>query len=239
MSFGSGEYGYLNVDIVEGTRAAARAAAVVLPVPHQTAYVVPTERGHGRARGRATRACRADGHRPTAVNALSDAAPLIGDRVTVISAGMDGCCVARLLSRFPATEVTLVDIDAAQAGVAAALGVDFALPGPAPPTMRRPRRARQLDVRRAPAVAGSAPRRKERSTTSAGRQRRQDSAVARRRRAARRLGLRASQVGTMSPARAAAGRRPNGFALALELLREPGVRRARHRTSRVSRSCPK
>ena len=38
----------------------------------------------------------------TAVNVLWDAAPLVGDRVAVVGAGMVGCCVARLLSRFPA-----------------------------------------------------------------------------------------------------------------------------------------
>src|SRR5204863_2473646 len=64
----------------------------------------------------------------TAVNALWDAAPLLGDRVAVVGAGMVGCCVARLLQRFPAMHVTLVDIDPGRAGVAAALGVDFALP---------------------------------------------------------------------------------------------------------------
>jgi threonine dehydrogenase-like Zn-dependent dehydrogenase len=41
---------------------------------------------------------------------------------------MVGCCVARLLSRFPAVHVTLVDVDAGRADVAAALGVDFSLP---------------------------------------------------------------------------------------------------------------
>ena len=64
----------------------------------------------------------------TAVNALWDAAPLVGDRVTVVGAGMVGCCVARLLARFPAVEVTLVDVDATRAEVAAALGAGFALP---------------------------------------------------------------------------------------------------------------
>jgi threonine dehydrogenase-like Zn-dependent dehydrogenase len=44
---------------------------------------------------------------------------------------MVGCCVARVLSRFPAVQVALVDVDAGRADVAAALGVDFALPGEA------------------------------------------------------------------------------------------------------------
>src|SRR6202044_915552 len=37
----------------------------------------------------------------------------------------------RLLSRFPGVQVTLVDVDAGRAGVAAALEVDFALPAEA------------------------------------------------------------------------------------------------------------
>jgi threonine dehydrogenase-like Zn-dependent dehydrogenase len=41
---------------------------------------------------------------------------------------MVGCCVARLLRRFPAVQVTLVDVDPDRANVAATLGVDFALP---------------------------------------------------------------------------------------------------------------
>ena len=64
----------------------------------------------------------------TAVNALWDGAPLLGDRVAVVGAGMVGCCVALLLGRLPGVHVTLVDIDPARADVAAALGVDFALP---------------------------------------------------------------------------------------------------------------
>jgi threonine dehydrogenase-like Zn-dependent dehydrogenase len=67
----------------------------------------------------------------TALNALWDHPPLIGDRVTVVGAGMVGCCVARLLARLPAVEVTLVDVDSTRADTAAALGVDFALPADA------------------------------------------------------------------------------------------------------------
>jgi threonine dehydrogenase-like Zn-dependent dehydrogenase len=44
---------------------------------------------------------------------------------------MVGCCVARLLAGFPGTEVTLVDVDPSREEVAAALGVGFALPGDA------------------------------------------------------------------------------------------------------------
>ena len=44
---------------------------------------------------------------------------------------MVGCCVARLLARIPGAQVTLVDVDPSRAAIAAALGVDFALPADA------------------------------------------------------------------------------------------------------------
>jgi threonine dehydrogenase-like Zn-dependent dehydrogenase len=99
--------------------------------PHQTAYVVPaaavTVVPDGVPPARAVLA----GTVETAVNALWDAAPLLGDRVTVVGAGMLGCCVARLLVRYPGTQVTLVDVDPGRAAIADALGVAFALPADA------------------------------------------------------------------------------------------------------------
>ena len=68
----------------------------------------------------------------TAVNALWDAAPMVGDRLAVVGAGMLGCCVARLLAAIPGVDVVLVDVDTARAEVAAALGVGFATPDEAP-----------------------------------------------------------------------------------------------------------
>jgi threonine dehydrogenase-like Zn-dependent dehydrogenase len=67
----------------------------------------------------------------TAVNALWDAAPLIGDRIAVVGGGMVGCSVAGVLAGFPGAKVQLVDADPGRAAVAAALGVDFALPADA------------------------------------------------------------------------------------------------------------
>ena len=69
--------------------------------PHQTAYVVPARSvvvvPDDVPPARAVLA----GTVETAVNALWDAAPLVGDRIAVVGAGMVGCCVARLLARFP------------------------------------------------------------------------------------------------------------------------------------------
>ena len=210
------KYGYLNVGVVEEGPAELRGRTVFCLYPHQTAYVVPA---------RAVTVVPADvpparavltGTVETAINALWDAAPLIGDRVAVVGAGMVGCCVARLLARFPGMRVTLIDVDPARAAVAAELGVEF---GDAPA---------ECDL-----VFHA-------SATSAGLQRSLDLLAPegtvidlswygdREVRLqlggafhARRLAIRASQVGTMSPARS--GRRTNAdrLALALDLLRDP------------------
>jgi threonine dehydrogenase-like Zn-dependent dehydrogenase len=132
---------------------------------------------------------------------------------------MVGCCVARLLSRFPAVRVTLVDVDAGRADVAAALGVDFALSADA---------ADGCDL----VVHASA--------TSAGLQRSLDLLAPEGtvidlswygdsevrlslggRFHSSRLAIRASQVGTVSPARSGRRTTADRLALALDLLRDP------------------
>jgi threonine dehydrogenase-like Zn-dependent dehydrogenase len=64
----------------------------------------------------------------TAVNALWDAAPLIGDRIAVVGGGMVGCSVAAVLARFPGVRVQLVDPDGSRAAIAEKLGVGYARP---------------------------------------------------------------------------------------------------------------
>jgi threonine dehydrogenase-like Zn-dependent dehydrogenase len=213
------KYGYLNVGAVEQGPAELCGRTVFCLYPHQTAYVVPAAAVTVVPAGVPPARAVLTGTVETAVNALWDAAPLIGDRVTVVGAGMVGCCVARLLSMLPAVEVTLVDIDADRADVAAALGVDFALPGDAAD-------GRDLVVHT--------------SATSAGLQRSLDLLVGEGTVIdlswygdtevrlslggafhARRLGIRASQVGTLSPARSARRSTADRLALALELLRDP------------------
>ncbi len=68
----------------------------------------------------------------TAVNLLWDAAPLAGERILVIGAGVVGLLAACLCARIPGTRVTLVDIDPSRARLAAAFGCAFALPPEAP-----------------------------------------------------------------------------------------------------------
>jgi len=213
------KYGYLNVGVVERGPAELDGRTVFCLYPHQTAYVVPAGAVTVVPADVPPRRAVLAGTVETAVNALWDAAPLVGDRVAVVGAGMVGCTVARLLSRFPAVQVTLVDVIAERAEAAAALGVGFAAPDEAIG-------GRDLVVHT--------------SATSAGLQLSLDllgpegtvidlswygdtdvrlslgGAFH-----SRRLGLRASQVGTISPARSGSRTTADRLALALELLRDP------------------
>jgi NADPH:quinone reductase-like Zn-dependent oxidoreductase len=213
------KYGYLNVGVVEEGPAELRGRTVFCLHPHQTRYVVPASAVTLVPEGVPAERAVLAGTVETAVNALWDAAPLLGDRVAIVGAGMVGCAVARLLARFPATEVTLVDVDPTRADVAAALGVDFALPADAAGD-------RDLVVHTSATAAGLrrslellAPERSVLDLSWYG-----DAEVRLSLGGAfhsRRLGIRASQVGTLSPARAGSRTAAERLALALELLRDP------------------
>ena len=122
------KYGYLSVGVVESGPDDLLGRTVFCLYPHQSAYVVPasvvTVVPDGVPASRAVLA----GTVETAVNACWDARPLIGDRITVVGAGMVGCGLARLLAGLPGARVTLVDVDPERAAVAGALGVAFAPP---------------------------------------------------------------------------------------------------------------
>src|SRR5690606_34624504 len=88
------KYGYLNVGLVEHGPPELRGRTVFCLYPHQTAYVVPADAvAVVPDEVPASRAVLA-GIVETALNALWDAPPLVGDRVAVVGAGMVGCCVA-------------------------------------------------------------------------------------------------------------------------------------------------
>jgi threonine dehydrogenase-like Zn-dependent dehydrogenase len=213
------KYGYLNVGVVEAGPPGLLGRTVFCLYPHQTGYVVPSSAVVPVPDGVPAERAVLAGTVETAVNALWDAAPLVGDRVTVVGAGMVGCCVAALLARFPGVRVELVDAEPRRAAVAAALGVGFAEPADA---------AGERDL----VVHASA--------TAAGLQRslellaaegtvielswygdREVSLALGGAFHSRRLTIRGSQVGTVSPARRASRTFTDRLALALDLLRDP------------------
>ena len=213
------KYGYLSVGVVEEGPTALRGCTVFCLHPHQTAYVVPADAVTVVPSEVPETRAVLTGIVETAVNALCDAPPLLGDRVTVVGAGVLGCSVARLLARVPGVEVTLVDVDPERATVAAALGAGFCLPDDAP--------AEQDLVFHTSATSSGLQRSlgllalegtvvelswygDDATTVSLGGSFH-----------SRRLSVRASQVGTVSASRR--GRRTPGdrLALALDLLRDP------------------
>ena len=213
------KYGYLNVGVVEDGPAHLRGRTVFCLHPHQTAYVVPASAVTVVPEEVPVVRAVLTGIVETAVNALWDAGPLIGDRVAVVGAGTLGCSVARLLSRFPGASVTLVDIDPGRAEVASALDVDFALPDQAPD-------GQDLVVHTSATSAGLqlslellAPEGTVTELSWYG-----DDVTSVSLGGAfhsGRLAVRASQVGTVSPARRDRRTTADRLALALDLLRDP------------------
>src|SRR6478735_2507574 len=213
------KYGYLSVGAVEQGPPELCGRTVFCLYPHQTAYVVPAGAVSVVPEGVPPDRAVLAGTVETAVNALWDAAPLVGDRVTVVGAGMVGCCVARLLGRFPGVRVTLVDVDAGRANVADALGVDFALPADAAD-------GRDMVVHTSATSAGLqlsldllAPEGTVIDLSWYG-----DAEVTLSLGGAfhvGRLGIRSSQVGPVAPARSARRTSADRLALALDLLRDP------------------
>lgn len=213
------KYGYLNVGVVEHGPPDLRGRTVFCLYPHQTSYVVPARAVVPVPDDVPTERAVLAGTVETAVNALWDAAPLVGDRVTVVGAGMVGCCVARLLSKYPGVEVTVVDSDPDKAEVVARLGAVFASPDEATG-------GRDLVVHASATSAGLqlsldllAPEGVVLDLSWYG-----DADVHLSLGGAfhsGRLAIRASQVGTVSPARRGSRTPADRLALALDLLRDP------------------
>ncbi|MFF4048086.1 zinc-binding alcohol dehydrogenase [Streptomyces chartreusis] len=215
------KYGYLSVGVVEAGPTALVGRTVFCLYPHQTRYVVPasavTVVPDDVPAARAVLA----GTVETAVNALWDAAPLVGDRIAVVGGGMVGCSVAALLARFPGVRLQLVDADPRRAEVAEALGIGFASPEDAlgecdlvvHASATEQGLNRSLELLRAEGtvleLSWYGDRRVALPLGEAFH--------------SRRLVIRSSQVGTVSPARRATRSYADRLALALDLLADPAL----------------
>jgi 2-desacetyl-2-hydroxyethyl bacteriochlorophyllide A dehydrogenase len=120
------KYGYLNVGVVE--QGELRGQTVFCLYPHQSRYVVPASAVTVVPDEVPAERAVLAGTVETAVNAVWDANPMLGDRVAVVGAGMIGASIATVLAGFPAVRVQLVDVDPSRAELAASLGVEFATP---------------------------------------------------------------------------------------------------------------
>ncbi|MBS1163480.1 MAG: dehydrogenase, partial [Burkholderiaceae bacterium] len=110
------KYGYISVGVVEAGPPDLHGRTVFCLHPHQTRYNVPADAVHplpdGLPAPRAVLAAQME----TAVNALWDAAPRLGDRIAVVGGGTVGLLVAWLAARLPGCAVELVDTAPGRAG---------------------------------------------------------------------------------------------------------------------------
>jgi Zn-dependent alcohol dehydrogenase len=125
------KYGYLNVGVVEGGVPELVGRTVFCLYPHQTRYVVPASAVTVVPSDVPAHRAVLAGTVETAVNALWDGSPQIGDHIAIVGAGMVGAAVAAVAAGLPGVRVQLVDPDPSRASLAEALGVSYAAPADA------------------------------------------------------------------------------------------------------------
>ena len=217
------KYGYTSVgEVTEGPEPGPNdltGHVVFCLYPHQDLYCVPaaavTPVPDDLPAGRAVLAANME----TAVNVLWDARPSAGDRIVVIGAGVVGLLVAWLCRQVPGACVTVVDTNPAREAIAQELGLSF-LTGP-------PRDANADLV----IHASGQPEGLTSALAAAGIEATIVEASWYGNRPvllplgeafhSRRLTLRSSQVGRLSPDRASRWNPRRRMELALELLRDP------------------
>lgn len=126
------KYGYVSVGVVEAGEPSLLGREVFCLFPHQDRYVVPIEAVTPLPTGLPAARAVLAANMETAINGVWDAAPGVGDRITVIGAGVVGTLVAWLCAAIPGTRVCLVDVSPGRAELADALGIDFCLAEQAP-----------------------------------------------------------------------------------------------------------
>jgi hypothetical protein len=221
------KYGYLSVGTIETDPAQdgsglVRGQAVFALHPHQSRFVVPRSAVTPVPETVPLRRAVLAGTVETAVNVLWDAGPVVGDRIVIVGAGMVGGAIAAVARGIPGVEVTLIDVDAGKATLAAALGVGFATSSEASEAAPQAdvvieasgrTAGLQLALRLAPTdgevvAAGWYGGDQEPLELGADFH-------------SRRLGIRASQVGAVAPSRRMQRSTADRLALALRLLEDP------------------
>jgi threonine dehydrogenase-like Zn-dependent dehydrogenase len=122
------KYGYAAVGIVEVGPAEHIGQRVFCLHPHQSRFTLPASAAIPVPDAVPTRRAVLAAQIETALNATWDAAPRIGDRIAVVGGGAIGCLTAWLCARLPGTQVTLIDPNPDRETVAEALGCAFGPP---------------------------------------------------------------------------------------------------------------
>ncbi len=123
------KYGYCAVGRVEDGPAQLLGRHAFALHPHQEQFALPAGQLTLLPENLPPRRAVLAANMETALNALWDAGAGPGDRIAVVGAGVLGLLVASIAARLPGTDVTLIDVDAARAAPAAALGCAFSTDG--------------------------------------------------------------------------------------------------------------
>jgi hypothetical protein len=122
------KYGYINVGVIDQGPPNLLGRSVFCMYPHQTYYIVPENAVYllpeNVPESRAVLAANLE----AVVNGLWDATPRVGDRITIVGAGVLGFLFAWLTARIPGCVVEIVDINPNKASLANTLGIPFKLP---------------------------------------------------------------------------------------------------------------
>lgn len=128
------KYGYINVgQIIVADLSELIGQLVFSLYPHQTRFRVPASAVYPLPATVPADRAVLTAMMETAINALWDAGPSLGDRIAIVGAGVLGCLCGWLASRIPGCDVELIDVNPSRAKTAAALGVRFSDPGGARP----------------------------------------------------------------------------------------------------------
>ena len=213
------KYGYLSVGVVEAGAPELLGRRVFCLYPHQDRYVVPVSAVVPIPDDVPSRRAVLAGAVETAVNALWDAPPRVGDRVVVVGVGMIGASITALLRRFPLDLLQVLDPNPARAQLAAALGVELTTPDQAATEndLVFHCSATEAGLTTSLELLGEEGEVIELSWYGTGQPRLPLGGAFH----ARRLTIRASQVGAVAAARRARRSTRDRLTLALELLRDP------------------
>lgn len=117
------KYGYMSVGTVEAGPADLVGRAVFCLHPHQDRYVVPAAAVVPVPAAVPLRRAVLAANLETAINALWDAPPLVGDRIAVVGCGVVGGMAAVLAARVPGVEIELIDPSPHRHALADAIGL--------------------------------------------------------------------------------------------------------------------
>ena len=213
------KYGYASVGLVEAGPPELLDRVVFCLYPHQDRYVVPAQAVLPLPQDLSAKRAVLGANAETALNALWDAAPRVGDRIAVVGGGVVGFLFAALAARIPGTRVQLVDVDTNKETTARVLDVPFTTPdaaeGDCDLVVHATGKAAGLGT--AIALAGFEATVLELSWYGSG----DVPAPLGGAFHSQRLSLQSSQVGAVSPARRARWSHKQRLAKALELLRDP------------------